>query len=63
MRVDRVILDDIATVVDQCDDSGVAALLGKVCDLYALTNIDADRGWFMEHGHLSATRSEAVVKA
>ena len=39
------------------------ALLERVCDLYALSTIEADRGWFQEHGRLSSTRSKAVIKA
>ncbi|MBE2317457.1 acyl-CoA dehydrogenase family protein [Solirubrobacter sp. CPCC 204708] len=39
------------------------ALLSKLCTLYALSVIEAERGYFQEHGRLSATRSKGVVKA
>ena len=39
------------------------ALLGKLCSLYALSVIETERGYFQEHGRLSAARSKAVVKA
>ena len=32
-----------------------------MCDLFALSTIEAERGWFQEHGHLTATRSKAVI--
>jgi acyl-CoA oxidase len=38
-------------------------LLEKLCTLYALSVIEADRGYFQEHGRLSGARSKAVVKA
>ena len=41
----------------------MAALLGTVCDLYALSTIEKDRGWFLEHGRLSAQRAKAIISA
>jgi acyl-CoA oxidase len=61
--VDRVVLEAFAAKVAQCPDPGSRALLDRVCDLYALSTIEADRGWFQEHGRLSSTRSKAVIKA
>jgi acyl-CoA oxidase len=36
--------------------------LNLLCDLYALTTIEADRAWFMEHGRLSSARSKAISR-
>jgi acyl-CoA oxidase len=38
-------------------------MLDKLCSLYALSRIEAERGWYQEHGKLSSTRSKAVIKA
>jgi acyl-CoA oxidase len=38
-------------------------LLVTLCDLFALSTIEADRGWIWEHGRLTAQRSKAVVAA
>ena len=35
--------------------------LGLLCDLYALSTIEAGRGWWMEHGRLSSARSKAIT--
>jgi acyl-CoA oxidase len=35
--------------------------LGLLCDLYALTCIEQDRAWFLEHGRLSNARAKAVT--
>jgi acyl-CoA oxidase len=61
--VDHVVLEAFAAKVAQCEDAEARALLDRVCDLYALSTIEADRGWFQEHGRLSSTRSKAVIKA
>ena len=36
-------------------------LLGRVISLYALSSIEEDRAWFIEHGRLTTTRSRAVT--
>jgi acyl-CoA oxidase len=61
--VDSVVLEAFAAKLERCEDPGGRLLLDRVCDLYALSTIEADRGWFQEHGRLSSTRSKAVIKA
>jgi acyl-CoA oxidase len=61
--VDCVVMESFAAKIAQCPDPGARALLDRVCDLYALSTIEADRAWFQEHGRLSSTRSKAVIKA
>ncbi len=60
---ERVVMEAFADAVERCPDAKLCALLARVCDLYALSRIEADRGWFQEHGRLSSTRSKAVIKA
>lgn len=62
-HVDRVVLEHFAAAIDRCDDSGVSALLDRVCDLHALSVVERDRAWFLEHGRLTPTRAKAVVAA
>lgn len=61
--VECVVLERFAAAVTRCADPGSRWLLDRLCDLYALSTIEADRGWFQEHGRLSSTRSKAVIKA
>jgi acyl-CoA oxidase len=61
--VDHVVLETFAAKLGHCPDPGARLLLERVCDLYALSTIEADRAWFQEHGRLSSTRSKAVIKA
>jgi acyl-CoA oxidase len=60
---DRVVLEAFAAAVERCPDHDLQAVLARLCDLYALSEIERDRGWFQEHGKLSSTRSKAVIKA
>ncbi|MHC8503793.1 acyl-CoA dehydrogenase family protein [Pseudonocardia artemisiae] len=62
-HVDRVVFDAFAAAVERTGDAGVRALLAQVCDLHALSVIEAERAWFVEHGRFTAARSRAVTAA
>ena len=55
--VDLVVLESFAEAV------GADELLDKLCSLYALHTIEAERGYYQEHGRLTGARSKAVIKA
>ncbi len=38
-------------------------MLDRLCDLHALSTIEADRGWFLEHGRITPARSKQVTAA
>jgi acyl-CoA oxidase len=60
-HIDRVVLEQFVAAIAMCEDSDVAALLDRLCDLHALSIIERDRGWFLEHGRLTGRRSKAVI--
>ena len=60
-HIDRVILEAFVAAIDRCEDPGAKALLERVCDLYALSNVATDRAWFLEHGRLSPALAKNVV--
>jgi acyl-CoA oxidase len=61
-HLDRVILEAFADRVKSCADEPVKEVLGLVCDLYALYNLEADKGFFQEHGRLAAPRCKAITR-
>ena len=44
------------------EGSDLRVALGLLCDLHALSGIEADRAWWMEHGRLTAQRSKAISR-
>ena len=62
-HVDRIVFEAFAGAVDRCSDEASKRVLDRLCDLFALATIEADRAWFQEHGRLSSTRSKAVIRA
>jgi len=62
-HVDAVVYDAIATAVDKVSDAPTRELLAQVRDLHALSVVEADRAWFLEHGRLTVAESRAVTAA
>jgi acyl-CoA oxidase len=59
-HVERLILEAYAEKLDSLPAGAERDVLSMVCDLHALSVIEADRAWFMEHGRLSSERSKAI---
>lgn len=62
-HTDRVVLEAFIEGIDKCADPYIASVLNKVCDLYALSTLEENRGWFMEHERFDGTRSKAITEA
>jgi acyl-CoA oxidase len=62
-HIDRLVLDAFVAGIDRCADPAARELLDRVCDLYALSTIEADRAWFLEHGRLTPPLAKRVVAA
>jgi acyl-CoA oxidase len=60
-HVGSVLLHSFLDAIEACPDGPTRDVLNLVCDLFALTTIEAERGWFAEHGRLTAARSKAVI--
>ncbi len=61
-HIDRIILEAFVAGIDTCEDEQAREILGMVCDLYALSVIEDDKSWFVEHRFLSTERSKAVTR-
>lgn len=61
-HIDRVILEAFVAGIDACEDEAARELLADVCDLYALSVIEEDKAWFIEHRFLSTERAKAVTR-
>ncbi|MGH3356858.1 MAG: acyl-CoA dehydrogenase [Nocardioidaceae bacterium] len=59
--MDSVVLDAFADAVERCPEGPERDMLSMLCDLHALSGIEAERGWFQEHGRLSGERAKAVT--
>jgi acyl-CoA oxidase len=60
-HLDGLVLDAFNRACEGQQDPAARSLMRQVCDLYALSVIEADKGWFLEHGRISASRAKAVT--
>ena len=61
-HIDRIVLEAFVAGIDSCEDKKARELLEMVCDLYALSVIEDDKAWYIEHGDLSTGRAKAVTR-
>ncbi|WP_110180497.1 acyl-CoA dehydrogenase [Nocardioides solisilvae] len=61
-HVERLVLEAFVEKTAALPDGDEKVALNLLCDLYALSRIEADRAWFMEHGRLSIARSKAITR-
>jgi acyl-CoA oxidase len=61
-HIDRIVLEAFVAGIDSCADENARELLEMVCDLYALSVIEDDKAWYIEHGYLSSGRAKAVTR-
>jgi acyl-CoA oxidase len=61
-HIDRIVLEAFVAGIDACEDEEARRILGMVCDLYALSVIEEDKAWYIEHRFLSTERAKAVTR-
>ncbi|HWF74673.1 MAG TPA: acyl-CoA dehydrogenase [Solirubrobacteraceae bacterium] len=61
-HTDRLILEAFIRAIESNQDESLAAPLNLLCDLYALSNLEEDRGFFEEHGRLNSARCKAITR-
>jgi acyl-CoA oxidase len=57
-----VLLEAFQRAVADCSDPGARAALKQMCDLFALTEIEREKGVYQEHGRLSGPRCKAISR-
>ncbi|MCW2494810.1 acyl-CoA dehydrogenase [Jatrophihabitans sp.] len=60
-HIGSVLLHSFVDAIEACPDERTRDVLSLLCDLFALSTIENERGWFQEHGRLTASRSKAVL--
>jgi acyl-CoA oxidase len=62
-HIDRIVMEAFVAGIDSCEDEETQKVLNMVCDMYALSVIDDDKAWYIEHRYLSTDRAKAVTRA
>lgn len=59
-RTERMVLEAFIQAINDCDSRSAAEVLGKVCDLYVYSALEADLAWFLMHRQVSVERAKAI---
>jgi acyl-CoA oxidase len=62
-HAERITLEAFLTKVDGMADGPEKDALSDLATLHALSEIERDRAWWMEHGRLSTERAKAITRA
>jgi acyl-CoA oxidase len=61
-HVERVILERFAQTIGTVESQSLKHALRRLCDLFALSRIELHKGWYLEHGALTALKSKAITR-
>jgi acyl-CoA oxidase len=61
-HIERVILEKFIEQIAKIKDAGCKAALTKLCQLFALSQIEKNKGWYLESGYMEGVKTKAVRK-
>jgi acyl-CoA oxidase len=62
VHTDRLVLGSFVAGIEACEDQAAKRMLNKLCDLYVIENLEADRAWFTDHNFMTQARSKSLTK-
>ncbi len=60
--IERLVLEKFIEQVNNTKNEGCKAILKKLCDLFALSQIDKNKGWYLEQGYMEGVKTKAIRK-
>jgi acyl-CoA oxidase len=60
--VERIVLEQFVAQVGRTEDKGCREILRKLCQLFALSLIDQNKGWYLENGYMEGVKTKAIRK-
>lgn len=60
--LERVTLEQFYIAIEKISDENCKAMLTELCQLYALSQIEKNKGWFLEDGYMEGVKTKAIRK-
>jgi acyl-CoA oxidase len=60
--LERIVLEQFQIAIETIKDTNVKEILSKLCHLYALAQIEKNKGWYLEDGYMEAVKTKAIRK-
>ena len=58
--IERVILEQFVAEVQLVEDPSSREVLTKVCQLFALSHLEREKGWYLENGYMDGVKTKAI---
>ena len=60
--IERIVLEQFVAQVDRTEDKACQAVLKKLCGLFALSQMEKNKGWYLEHDYMEGVKTKAIRK-
>lgn len=60
--IERIILEKFQEAVNKTTDKGCKEVLQKLCNLFALSQLEKNKGWYLEQGYMEGAKTKAIRK-
>ncbi|HCW06782.1 MAG TPA: acyl-CoA oxidase [Cytophagales bacterium] len=60
--IERIVLEKFIEQVQSTTDKNCQTVLKKLCALFALSQIDKNKGWYLEQGYMEGVKTKAIRK-
>ncbi|MCW2120820.1 acyl-CoA dehydrogenase [Flavobacterium sp. 7A] len=60
--LDRVVLEQFQLAIATVEDEKCKAILNQLCQLYALSQIENNKAWYLEDNYMEAVKTKAIRK-
>ena len=61
-HVERIILEQFQLAVQNVKDENCKQVLNKLCTLFALNQLDKNKGWYLENGYMEGVKTKVIRK-
>ena len=60
--LERIVLEQFQIAITSIKDPNSKTVMVKLCQLYALSQIEINKGWYLEDGYMEAVKTKAIRK-
>ncbi|MFZ5970254.1 MAG: acyl-CoA dehydrogenase [Bacteroidota bacterium] len=60
--IERIVLEQFILKLNEVQDPACRSVLTKLCQLFALSQIDKNKGWYLEQGYMEGVKTKAIRK-
>jgi acyl-CoA oxidase len=60
--IERVMLEQFLEAIQQVEDETSRRILNRLCQLFALSQIEQHKGWYLENGYMEGVKTKAIRK-